>query len=82
MTPTEKFAVFVKDAISYELSRPNPAPKDIIAARLWAAAQFDNHIKSGAICSMLDGGGLALVNAGEYEVIVKRGLARMTEAGF
>lgn len=82
MTPTPKFAAYVQDAISVELSRPQPSPKDVIESRLWAAAQYDHHTKQGAICSMLDGLGLALVDSSEYETIIKRGLFRITESGF
>jgi hypothetical protein len=82
MTPTAKFAPFVKDAISDELNKAHPAPTDVIERRLWAAAQYDHHTKQGAICSMLDDGGLARVDASEYAAIIKAGIERMTEAGF
>lgn len=80
MTPTAAFAPFVKDAISEELAKAYPAPLDVMERRLWAAAQYDHHTKQGAICTMIDAGGLALVDCGEYRAIIKAGLKRLSSS--
>lgn len=82
MTPTATFAPYVKDAISEQLAKASPEPRDVMERKLWAAAQYDHHTKNGAICSMIDSGGLALVDCGEYRAIISAGLKRYTDAGF
>jgi len=82
MTPTATFAPYVKDAISEQLAKASPEPRDVIERRLWAAAQYDHHTKNGAICSMIDSGGLALVDCSEYKAIIDAGLKQYAEAGF
>lgn len=78
MTPTPRFASYVQDAISDELNKAHPAPVDVMKRRLWEAAQYDHYTKTGAICSMVDDGGLARVDCSQYGKIINPGLAHLT----
>lgn len=79
LEPTTTFRAFARDAVSHELSRPHPAPLDVIKRRLWAAAGFDHYSKSCTICSMIDDGGLAVADASEYKKMIDAELKRMKE---
>lgn len=79
LEPTAAFRTFAKDSVSHELSRPHPAPRDVVERRLWAVAAFDYYIKSGVIRSMIDDGGLPLVDAVEYKKIIDAELKRISE---
>lgn len=82
MIPSPVFVNFVSSSVSLELNRAHPVASDILEARLWSAAQYDCFTRSGAIADLLDGFGLAKIDAAGYEQIIKAGLREYKEAGF
>lgn len=79
MEPSVAFRAFAKDFVSHELNRPHPWPRDVIEQRLWAAAAFDHYTKARTICSMIDDGGLSLVDVCEYKKVIDAELKRIVE---
>lgn len=80
--PSAHFATYVQYAVSDELTKASPAPRDVMRERLWAAAQHDVFTNTGAIASMLDAGGLARVDFSAYKSIIDAGLQPLIDAGF
>lgn len=80
--PSAHFATYVQYAVSDELTKTSPAPRDVMRERLWAAAQHDVFTNTGAIASMLDSGGLARVDFSEYQRIIENCLQPLIEAGY
>lgn len=69
-------------AVSDELTKAAPVPRDVMRERLWAAAQHDVFTNTGGIASMLDAGGLARVDYAKYQRIIDAGLQPLIDAGF
>lgn len=80
--PSAHFAVYVQFAVSDELTKASPAPRDVMRERLWAAAQHDVFTNTGGIASMLDAGGLARVDYAQYQSVIDAGLRPLIEAGY
>jgi hypothetical protein len=80
--PSAHFATYVQYAVSDELTKTTPAPRDVMRERLWAAAQHDVFTNTGAIASMLDSGGLARVDFSEYQRIIENCIQPLIEAGY
>lgn len=80
--PSAHFATYVEYAVSDELTKSSPAPRDVMRERLWAAAQHDVFTNTGGIASMLDAGGLARVDHAEYQRIIDAGLQPLIDAGY
>lgn len=80
--PSAHFATYVQYAVSDELTKAAPVPRDVMRERLWAAAQHDVFTNTGAIASMLDAGGLARVDYGKYQRIIDTGLQPLFDAGY
>jgi Domain of unknown function (DUF3850) len=81
-SPSNEFRKFSQDAVSDELNRARPACQDEMARRLWAAAQYDGFINTGAVASMKDGGGFERVDYRPYKRVIDLAIARLAEAGF
>lgn len=80
--PSAHFATYVQYAVSDELTKASPVPRDVMRERLWAAAQHDVFTNTGGIASMLDAGGLARVDFSAYQSIIDAGLQPLIDAGF
>lgn len=80
--PSAHFATYVQYAVSDELTKSSPEPRDVMRKRLWVAAQHDVFSNTGGIASMLDAGGLARVDYAQYQSIIDAGLQQLIDAGF
>lgn len=76
MEPTETFRRYAVTLVLYEAHKLYPSPVDVIENRLWSAAVFDWFDQSEELVMMLDGLGLPLADARQYEIVVRDALAQ------
>jgi len=81
MEPSEDFRRYAMTLALFEAQRIYGASKDIFVQGLWAAAIFDWYCQSGETVRMLDGLGVPLADARQYEVVIAEAFAHFQQAG-
>ena len=79
--PTDNFSRFIQFVVSEELNRARPSLSQDVEKRLWAAAQFDVFMNTGAIPSFAHGDstnttgvGFSMVDDSEYVRVISQAL--------
>jgi hypothetical protein len=75
--PSLQLANYVQMLVSDELRKRYRTPRDILERYLWAAAQYDYFVGSGAIVSMIDGLGLPRTEYHAYQRLIDQQLKRL-----
>jgi hypothetical protein len=74
--PSLQLANYAQMLVSDELRKRYRTPRDVLERYLWAAAQYDYFVSSGAIVSMIDGLGLPRTEYHAYKRLIDQQLTR------
>jgi len=71
LRPSKEFEAFLQAVVLARAESTSPDPVDVLAQRLWHAAEYDWYRQTGKQMTLLDGGGLPRDDAKAYAVIIQ-----------